>query len=59
MNNDNEESELMRIDDSRIPEIIREHAAAFETPVCYVTSIGENILLYDEDGELVDICSIL
>ncbi|PIE68454.1 MAG: hypothetical protein CSA21_07380 [Deltaproteobacteria bacterium] len=59
MNNDNEESELMRIDDPRIPEIIREHAAAFETPVCYVTILGENILLSDEDGELVDICSIL
>jgi hypothetical protein len=53
-----EEGAIMHIDDPRVPDVIREHGAQFRTPVCYVTVIGENIVLSAEDGEVIDICTL-
>ncbi len=56
---DDEEDELLSIDDSRVPESLKEHAACYNVPVHYVSFVGENILLLAEDGELVDICAFV
>jgi hypothetical protein len=55
---DKEEGEVMSINDPRVPETVRTHAARFDTPVCFVMAVGENIVLTAEDGAVVDICSI-
>lgn len=56
ISNPNEVDELMLIDDPRIPEEIREHAARFETPVTYAAWGGTDWVLFAEDGEVIDIC---
>ena len=53
-----EADELMLIDDPRIPEEIREQAARFSTPVAYAAWAGADWVLFAEDGEVVDICSL-
>ena len=58
-NNEYDEDELLSIDDPRVPEVLKEHAACYNVPVCYVSFMDENILLLAEDGELADICAFV
>jgi hypothetical protein len=55
---EDETDEIMDIDDPRVPEVIREHAARFKTPVRFVTFCGPDIVLSAEDGEVIDICAL-
>jgi hypothetical protein len=52
------EEQVFEIDDMRVPEAIREHASRFHVPIRYVVACGPDIALCDEDGEVVDICSL-
>lgn len=53
-----DEDVFCSIDDPLVPEVIREHAARFKTPVCFVGFYGPDIVLFAEDGELIDICAL-
>jgi hypothetical protein len=48
---------VLSIDDAEVPEIIRRHGARFRNPARYVIDPGQGeYLLYDADGELLDLC---
>ena len=49
---------IFDIDDPNVPEIVREHARCFRTPVSHVVLSGVDIVLLDEDGAIVDICAL-
>lgn len=50
---------VLSIDDAGIPEPIRRHGARFRNPARYVIDLGEGeYLLYDGDGELLDLCHL-
>ncbi|MDR1351052.1 MAG: hypothetical protein LBJ59_09835 [Zoogloeaceae bacterium] len=56
--NDEEDEALILIEDTCIPLELREHAARFKTIVRYAGFYGANIVLFAEDGEVIDICSL-
>ena len=47
--------EILAIDDPRVPEELRAHAAQFLVKVCFVAFDGADFCLFAEDGELVDL----
>lgn len=50
---------VLAIDDPEVPEIIQRHGARFRNPARYVIDVGDGgYLLYDGDGELLDICAL-
>lgn len=49
---------MFDIHDLRVPEVLRDHAARFRTPVRWVVVLGADILLLAADGEVVDICAL-
>lgn len=47
---------ILAIDDPHVPDVIREHAARFRTPVAWVEDLGYNeYALLSKDGELIDL----
>ncbi|TXH04550.1 MAG: hypothetical protein E6R07_07750 [Nevskiaceae bacterium] len=53
-----DEETVLALDDPRVPEAIRRHAARFKTPVRYVVVSGPDYVLIAEDGEVVDFCAL-
>lgn len=49
-----DDDDVLDINDPCVPIEIREQAARFRTPVCYVGLDGADFYLFAEDGELVD-----
>jgi hypothetical protein len=50
------DDEIQDIDDSRVPDIVREHGSRFRLPARYAVLLGnDEFALYAENGELLDL----
>lgn len=54
-----DDEEILDIDDPRVAEAVRVHAARFRDPVRHVAICGNDIVLLAENGDVVDICALV
>lgn len=52
------DEELLDIDDPRVADVVRAHAARFRDPVRDVAICGADIVLLGENGDVIDICAL-
>ena len=53
-----DDEELLDIDDPRVADVVRAHAARFRDPVRNVAICGADIVLLGENGDVIDICAL-
>lgn len=59
LNRDWEGEDVWRVEDPRVPQVVRDHGARFRHPARYVIAVEPGTyLLYAGDGELLDLCQL-